>query len=49
MFDQEIPRATVVDGNLISNVGDEDPRGFTSIRSGRMGLGGSKGMSGDIR
>lgn len=25
-FDQEIPRATVVDGNLISNVGDEAER-----------------------
>lgn len=53
MFDQEIPRATVVDGNLISNVGDEAARSarlyFNQKWQDGVWGGGSKGMSGDIR
>lgn len=53
MFDQEIPPATVVDGNLISNVGDEAARSarlyFNQKWQDGVRGGGSKGMSGDIR
>lgn len=52
-FDQEIPRATVVDGNLISNVGDGAARSarlyFNQKWQDGVWGGGSKGMSGNIR
>lgn len=47
MFDQEIPRATAADGNLISNVGDEAARSvrlyFNQKWQDGVGGGGLKG------
>lgn len=61
MFDQEIPQASVVDGNLISNVGDEAARSVRlyfnqkwqdGVEGPSLSTAGSpqfKGMSGNIR